>query len=62
MDVEQGDVVEVMSNKVGTPNRRGVVKRVLSREPAHIEVEWDDGHTSEFVPSMGNCQVVGRAE
>lgn len=61
MDVNEGDVVEVVSNKVGTPNRRGVVKTVLSREPARIEVEWeDDGHVSEFVPSLGNCRVVHR--
>lgn len=58
MDVKEGDVVEVVSNKVGTPNRRGVVKAVLSREPVRIEVEWDDGHVSEFVPSLGNCRVV----
>ena len=58
MEVRENDTIEILSNKVGTPNRRGVVQRVLEEEPLRIEVAWDDGHTSEFVPMGGNLRVL----
>lgn len=61
MKVQQGDTIKVMSNRVGQPDQRGVVKRVLEVDPLRIEVTWDDGHTSEYVPAAGSAQVVDRA-
>lgn len=56
--VRQGDTIEVPSNKVGQPNRYGVVERVLEEDPLRVEIRWDDGHTTEFVPAAGNTRVV----
>jgi multidrug resistance efflux pump len=58
MDVAKGDVVEVVSNRVGQPNQRGTVMRVVQRDPVRIEVRWEDGHTSLFMPAAGNTRVV----
>jgi len=58
MEVRENDTIEILSNKVGTPNRRGVVQRVLEEEPLRIEVAWDDGHTSELIPMGGNLRVL----
>lgn len=60
MKVEQGDTIQVMSNKVGQPNQQGVVRRVIELDPLRIEVDWEDGHTSELVPAAGSARVVGR--
>lgn len=61
MNVQRGDTIEVMSNRVGQPNQRGVVERVLEQDPLRVEIAWDDGHTSEFVPAAGNIRVVSSA-
>lgn len=58
MDVRKGDVIEVVSNKVGQPNQRGRVQQVLGTDPLRIEVAWEDGHTSVFMPAAGNARVV----
>lgn len=57
MEVHEGDTIEVVSNKVEQPSRQGVVQRVLQDDPLRLEVEWDDGHTSVFVPATGNVRV-----
>lgn len=58
MDLENGDTIEVPSNKVGTPPRRGRVEEILQEDPLRIEVSWEDGHRSIFHPAAGNLQVV----
>lgn len=58
MEVKQGDRIEVVSNKVDQPNRTGSVERVLGDDPLRIEVAWEDGHTSIFMPSAGNTRVL----
>lgn len=58
MEVHERDTIEVLSNRVGEPNRRGVVERVLEVDPLRLEVAWEDGHTSEFIPAGGNVRVV----
>lgn len=60
MEVHEGDTIEVVSNKVGQPNLRGQVQRVLEPDPLRVEVVWDDGHVSEFIPAGGNTRVVSR--
>ena len=61
MDVQENDKIEVVSNKVGEPHRRAVVQRVLEDDPLRLEVAWDDGHTSEFIPAGGNVRVLPRS-
>lgn len=58
MDVTKGDVIEVVSNKVGQPNQRGTVERVMGEDPLRLEVQWNDGHHSVFMPAAGNARVV----
>jgi hypothetical protein len=61
MGLREGDTIEVVSNKVEQPNRTGVVQRVLEEDPVRIEVRWEDGHTSVFMPTGGNVRVRARA-
>lgn len=61
MELHVGDAIQVPSNKVDRPDRHGVVRRVLDDEPLRIEVEWEDGHTSVFVPHVGNVLVEERS-
>jgi hypothetical protein len=58
MELKERDTIEIVSNKVDVPHRRGIVQRVIEHDPLRIEVEWDDGHTSELIPSGGNVRVV----
>jgi hypothetical protein len=62
MDVRERDQIEIVSNKVGEPHRRGVVQRIIDEDPLRCEVAWDDGHTSELIPAGGNVRVVSRAD
>jgi hypothetical protein len=59
MRISEGDTIEVLSNKVEQPNRRGVVQRTEDDGDGtvRLEVAWDDGHTSVFVPAAGNVVV-----
>jgi hypothetical protein len=57
MELHQGDQIEVVSSKVGQPPRTGVVDRVLEEDPVRVEVTWDDGNTTEFVPAGGNVRL-----
>lgn len=58
MRITQGDAIEIVSNKVEQPNRRGVVQRVLGQEPLRLEVTWDDGRTTILTPAGGNLRVL----
>ena len=60
MEVREGDAIQVPSNKVDQPDRHGIVRRVLEDEPLRVEVEWEDGHTTVFVPHAGNLVVEDR--
>lgn len=57
MELHEGDAIHVPSNKVDRPDRHGMVRRVLQDDPLRVEVEWDDGHTTVFVPHAGNVLV-----
>ncbi len=58
MKITQGDAIEIVSNKVDQPHRRGVGQRVLDQEPLRIEVTWDDGRTTILMPTGGNLRVL----
>jgi hypothetical protein len=62
MEFRVADTIEVSSNQVGQPPRRGTVREVISTDPAEIRVEWDDGHESNFFPAGGMVNVVSRSE
>lgn len=61
MDVNIGDRIEVHSNKVDTPPRRGTVKEVVAHDPAEIRVGWDDGNESTLFPHGGMVRVIERS-
>lgn len=58
MDVEVGDTIQIESNKVGTPPRRGTVNEVLQTEPLKLDVTWDDGHRTIIEPTGAAVHVV----
>jgi hypothetical protein len=51
-----GDRVVVDGRKVGQARRGGVITTVNG---AMVTVQWEDGHTTSFVPSAGSMSVVG---
>jgi uncharacterized protein DUF1918 len=53
--VEAGDRVEVDARKVGQERRRGEVTGV--RGPL-VEVRWDNGGQTAFVPAAGSLTVL----
>ena len=57
--VAVGDRVEVVARKVGQQPRRGRVTGV--RGPL-VEVRWDSGEQTAFVPAAGSLTVLAPAE
>jgi hypothetical protein len=53
--VDVGARIEVESEKVGMPPKTGVVTGVNG---PLVQVRWDDGHESSFVPAAGSMRVV----
>ena len=60
MEIKTGDVIEILSNKVDTPPRRGKVREVIDEDPTELRVEWDDGHESVIYPNTGMVRVLDR--
>jgi hypothetical protein len=56
--VNVGDRVEVAARKVGQQPRLGEIVRVRG---AVVEVRWDTGGQTAFVPAAGSLHVIGRA-
>jgi hypothetical protein len=51
MTAKPGDTIRAPSEKVGQPERRGVIVEVLGDEAhARFKVRWDDAHETVFVP------------
>ena len=49
-----GDRVEVETESVDRPPRRGVIDEVLRKEPSpRYRIRWDDGHESVLTPASG---------
>jgi hypothetical protein len=55
--VEVGDRVEVAARKVGQEPRRG---KVIGVRGALVEVRWESGEQTAFVPAAGSLTVVAR--
>lgn len=58
MDVKVGNQIEVPSNKVDAPPRRGQVTEVIAKDPPELRVAWDDGHESVIFPHGGTVHVI----
>jgi Domain of unknown function (DUF1918) len=52
-----GDRIVVESERVAQPGRAGVIQEVLQEEPPRYVVQWEDGHTSTFIPSAGVARI-----
>jgi uncharacterized protein DUF1918 len=53
--VDVGARIEVESEKVGAPPKTGVVTGING---PLIQVRWDDGRETSFVPAAGSMRVV----
>ena len=53
--VDLGVRVVVESEKVGVEPRTGVVTGVHG---SSVQVRWDDGHETSFVPTAGSMRVI----
>lgn len=63
MQARIGDRIAVESEKVGRPQREGVVLEVLEADfGTRYRVRWEDGHESVFHPIAGGMRIVSRAE
>ena len=52
-----GERIEVESESVDRPPRRGVIEEVLREEPApRYRIRWDDGHESVLTPTGGSLR------
>ncbi len=54
--VQVGDVIEIVTRKIGQTVRRGKVKAVRG---ALITVAWDSGEETSLIPAAGSLTVVG---
>lgn len=52
-----GDKIEIASQKIGHPPRRGVVTGVSG---GLLRIRWEDGTESSLIPGPGSISVVGR--
>jgi hypothetical protein len=57
--MEIGDRVLVESEKVGVEPRQGLVTEVHG---STVQVRWDDGHETMFVPAAGSMRVEAAVE
>ena len=55
MEVDVGARIEVESEKVGTPPKSGVV---TGMNGPMVQVRWDDGRETSFIPAAGSMRVV----
>ena len=56
--VQVGDVIEIVTRKIGQTARRGRVKAVRG---ALITVAWDSGEETSLMPAAGSLTIVGSA-
>jgi hypothetical protein len=55
MVVDVGARIEVESEKVGAPPKSGVVTGING---PMVQVRWDDGKETSFIPAAGSMRVV----
>ena len=55
-----GDRVRIPGHRVGDAPRSGTITKVIGRAPSrHLEVRWEDGHTSVLYPGS-DAEIVQR--
>ena len=59
MHAKIGDRIIVETERVGIPDRDGVILEVIeSPAGTHYRVRWDDGRESTFWPAAGSARIV----
>ena len=59
MDIRVGSRIAVERERVGQPEREGVVLEILEHAGVvSYRVRWDDGHESIFLPSSGSVRLL----
>jgi hypothetical protein len=56
--VQVGDVIEIVTRKIGQTARRGKVKAVRG---GLITVAWNSGEETSLIPAAGSLTIVGSA-
>jgi hypothetical protein len=52
--LSQGERVELETESVDRPPRRGVIEEVVREEPSpRYRIRWEDGHESVLTPASG---------
>jgi hypothetical protein len=57
MAAHKGDTIVVESERVATPERRGVIEEVLQETPPRFRVRWEDGRETILSPSAGAARI-----
>jgi hypothetical protein len=57
MAAHKGDTIVVESERVATPERRGVIEEVLQETPPRFRVRWEDGRETVFAPAAGVARI-----
>jgi hypothetical protein len=58
-----GDRLVVESERIGRPERRGVILEVLKgMGGANYRVRWSDGHESTYYPGASGYQILEAAK
>jgi Domain of unknown function (DUF1918) len=60
MEAKIGDRIIIESERVGVPDRAGLILEIHeSPLGPNYRVRWDDGHESEIRPKSGSAKIVG---
>jgi hypothetical protein len=63
MDAKVGDRIIVESEKVGQPEREGMILEVIEASyGTRFRVLWEDGHESTIHPTAGSARTVHPAK
>jgi translation initiation factor IF-1 len=60
MQVKEGDIIEVETERTGQAQRQGTVLEILEETPnPTYKIRWEDGHESVLMPAAGAVRVLG---
>jgi hypothetical protein len=63
MDAKVGDRIIVESEKVGQPDREGMVLEIIEASyGTRFRVLWEDGHESTIHPTAGSARIVHKGK
>jgi Domain of unknown function (DUF1918) len=59
MQVKEGDIIEVETERTGQGQRQGTILEVLEGAPdPTYKIRWEDGHESVLVPAAGAVRLI----